>query len=101
MINLYPPEWDRTPEVQVPFEKYVIWYATLHVPIGSKRVYAEGTADTWGQFFNIVEDLTGIKRIGLTENDNSASIYFDLLGRRADHPVAGQMYIVNGKKVVK
>lgn len=101
--NLYPPEWYRNNNVvNTPFEKVVIWYATLHIPVGSKRVYTEAAADTWGQFFNIVDDITGIKKVTTMENDSHSTQnnYYDLQGRPVNNPVKGQIYIVNGKKAL-
>ena len=70
---------------------------TVYVPKGSGQTYRE--ADGWKDF-NIVEDgTTGIEPSVLLPENSNAPLY-DLLGRRIYHPVKGNVYIKNGRKIL-
>ena len=45
----------------------------------------------------LADDVSGIDQ--LAADDHAAPVYYDLQGRRVDHPTKG-LYIVNGKKVM-
>lgn len=77
--------------------------ATLHVPASSIGLYKN--ADQWKDFGNIValpsEGIsTGHEAIdnGELTIDSSLPLY-NLHGQRVSHPVKGQIYIQNGRKV--
>ena len=76
---------------------------TLHVPASSIGLYK--TADVWKDFKEILplpdEGIsTGLEAIdnGQLTIDNSLPLY-NLHGQRVSHPVKGQIYIQNGRKV--
>lgn len=76
---------------------------TLHVPASSIGLYK--TADVWKDFKEILplpdEGIsTGLEAIdnGELTIDNSLPLY-NLHGQRVSHPVKGQIYIQNGRKV--
>lgn len=76
---------------------------TLHVPASSIGLYK--TADVWKDFKEILplpdEGIsTGLEAIdnGELTMDNSLPLY-NLHGQRVSHPVKGQIYIQNGRKV--
>ena len=70
---------------------------TVYVPKGSGQSYRE--ADGWKDF-NIMEDgTTGIEPSVLLPENSNAPLY-DLLGRRIYHPVKGNVYIKNGRKIL-
>jgi hypothetical protein len=76
---------------------------TLHVPASSIGLYK--TADVWKDFKEILplpdEGIsTGLEAIdnGELTIDSSLPLY-NLHGQRVSHPVKGQIYIQNGRKV--
>ena len=70
--------------------------STLYVPVGAKEAYR---AAGWQDFTNIVEiDFTDITEIA-TEGFGNGAIY-DLQGRPINEPAKGNIYIIDGKKVV-
>ena len=76
---------------------------TLHVPASSIGLYK--TADVWKDFKEILplpdEGIsTGLEAIdnGELTIDNSLPLY-NLHGQRVSHPVKGQIYIQNGRKI--
>lgn len=73
--------------------------ATLHVPEGTKALYA--TAEGWNLFGTIVEDggKSAIHTVSTTQTDNGA--WYTLTGRRLNtQPTKTGLYIHNGKKVI-
>lgn len=74
---------------------------TLYVPYGTKDVYF----NTWGWncFFKIEEtdDFTfsGILDTKISERKHDSSTY-DLFGRKVDTRVPGNIYIINGRKIL-
>lgn len=81
------------------FSDITYLYGTLHVPKGMKNKYLNSD---WGKFHNIIDDITGIKKVTTMENDSHSTQnnYYDLQGRPVNNPVKGQLYIVNGKKIL-
>ena len=76
---------------------FTSYSATLHVPTGCKAAYQ--VADYWKNFTNIVEeDLSGIKTPVVSHEEENAP-YYDLQGRKVEHPSKG-IYIHGGKKVL-
>ncbi len=85
------------------FESSNVKHATLHVPAYSINLYK--AADQWKDFGTIValpdEGIsTGLEAIdnGELTIDSSLPLY-NLHGQRVSHPVKGQIYIQNGRKV--
>ena len=67
------------------------------MPTGCKAAYQ--VADHWKNFTNIVEeDLSGIKTLVVSREEENAP-YYDLQGRKVEHPSKG-IYIHGGKKVL-
>ena len=85
------------------------WLSNSGTTVGSFRAYLSGlTAEQAAQVF--VDGTTGIDNVNVNDNANPnannaqpstlyAQPYYDLSGRRVEHPTKG-VYIVNGKKVV-
>ena len=77
-------------------------YATLHVPAGCKKAYAQ--AEGWKNFLNILEDaVDGIAPVVAGQQAKPAAIYtIDGVKQNATslRDLPGGIYIVNGKKVV-
>ena len=87
------------------------WLSNSGTTVGSFRAYLSGlTAEQAAQVF--VDGTTGIDNVNVNVNPNPnpnannaqpstlhAQPYYDLSGRRVEHPTKG-VYIVNGKKVV-
>jgi len=78
--------------------------ATLHVPVGTKELYAN--AEGWKLFPNIVEgndDDTAIKTVN--SGKHQADAIYTLDGRRVDVSndslLPRGIYIIGGKKVIK
>ena len=70
----------------------------LYVPAESVEAYR--TADYWKYFMNITEDLTsGVENI-TCDNSDAPAEYYDLSGRRVDHPTHG-IYIVKQGDIVR
>ncbi len=73
--------------------------AVLYIPVGSLESYVAAGWKEMG-FLDIVEEsLSGIEDV-MTEN-HEPDVYYDLYGRRVDNPAPGNIYIVNGRKVVR
>ena len=74
-------------------------HATLHVPEGTKALYA--AAEGWKRFGTIVEDggKSAIQAISTTQTDNGA--WYTLTGSRLNtQPTKSGLYIHQGKKVM-
>ena len=81
------------------FTIYVNDNATLHVVNGCKDAYAG--AQYWKYFLNITDDLTAAAVENITCDDNNAPAeYYDLSGRRVEHPTRG-IYIMKQGNTVK
>jgi len=82
------------------FDPYIdLKNATLHVPEGTKALYA--AAEGWKQFGTIVEDggKSAIHTVSTTLTDNGA--WYTLTGYRLNtQPTKSGLYIHNGKKVM-
>lgn len=91
---LYPGELPFTP----PYENEEF---TLYVPYGTKNTYS--TAWGWDCFFKIEETddfpFAGIHDVLLSKETQDNSIY-DLFGRKVVTTVPGNIYIINGKKII-
>ena len=75
--------------------------ATLHVPEGTKALYA--AAEGWSRFGTIVEDggKLAIRDISIPDSQFSTDGWFTLDGRRLDgQPTRKGLYIHQGKKIV-
>ena len=85
----------------IPFFPKEIKNATLHVPAASVDIYRQ--TDPWSDFGKIVpltdEDPNPTSMKGIMQSYNLSSEYYDLTGRKVNHPKKG-LYIKNGKKVV-
>ena len=100
-------------EVAAPVDSYVLqqldgYTAFYHVAkdkqpkVGANRCYLTVPAGTAkAPMFSISrgEDTTGIENSTL--NAQPSTVIYDLMGRKVDTMVKGNMYIVNGKKVIK
>ena len=77
--------------------------ATLHVPTGTKELYAN--AEGWKLFKNIVEDNNGTAIHAINRNEQLPHAVYTLDGRRVNMPDGTQLphgiYIIDGKKVVR
>ena len=74
-------------------------YVTLHVPASAINDYKSTVP--WSSFSNIVALTEEEMSIENTEFKNEKpAIIYDLHGRRVENPTRGDIYIVNGKKVV-
>ena len=99
-------------EVTAPVDSYVLqqldgYTAFYHVAkdkqpkVGANRCYLTVPAGTAkAPMFSISrgEDTTGIENSTL--NAQPSTVIYDLMGRKVTDMVKGNMYIVNGKKVV-
>lgn len=76
-----------------------VWFQDLAAdayPVFSgKTVYYNATLNP--SYYN--DEPTGIHRLN-ADNVLSDGIYFDLQGRRVNHPLKGNLYILNGRKVL-
>lgn len=76
--------------------------ATLHVPVGTRELYAN--AEGWKNFLTIVEgnEDTGIDTIGANSLQTPDAVY-SLDGRRVNtgNKLPHGIYIIKGKKIVK
>lgn len=90
----YPGELPFTPPAEN--EEF-----TLYVPYGSKDAYS--AAWGWNCFFKIEETddfpWAGILDIEINEKIENHFTY-DLFGRKIETPVPGNIYVVNGKKII-
>lgn len=100
-------------EVTAPVDSYVLQngaqgFAFYHVAkdkqpkVGANRCYLTVPAGTAkAPMFSISrgEDTTGIENSTL--NAQPSTVIYDLMGRKVTDMVKGNMYIVNGKKVIK
>ena len=77
------------------------WLSNSGTTVGSFRAYLDGlTVAQAAQLF--VGGTTSIEDVNIpsgTSRPADAPVYYDLSGRRVEHPAKG-LYIVNGKKVV-
>lgn len=77
------------------------WLSNSGTTVGSFRAYLDGlTVAQAAQLF--IGGTTSIENIDIpsgTSRPADAPVYYDLSGRRVEHPTKG-LYIVNGKKVV-
>jgi hypothetical protein len=105
---LVPPTCDTSDDGRTPFGKIEDEYAgdtpkstPLYVPVGTGDLYRNAAG--WSYFTNIIEtnDFPGasVERISAEQPVRDNSIY-DLLGRKVTHPVAGEIYIQAGKKLI-
>ena len=81
------------------FTVYVNDNATLHVVKGCKEDYSE--ANYWEYFLNVTDDLTaGVEDI-TCDNIDIPTEYYDLSGRRVEHPTQGVYITKQGSTVRK
>ena len=68
--------------------------------IGANKAFLtyDGTLDA-REFFTFGQDANGIDATAIDHSPLTIDHYYDLQGRRVDHPTKG-LYIINGKKVV-
>ena len=57
----------------------------------------DGSADA-NAFYSFTNDITGL--VGIESSAAEADVYYDVQGRKVVAPQKGQLYIVNGKKVL-
>ena len=92
--TLYPGELPFTP----PYENEGF---NLYVPYGTKEAYS--SAWGWSCFFNIIEtddfSSAGVDVVSVAPRDQE-TITYDLYGRRINSPVPGNLYIINGEKII-
>lgn len=73
----------------------------VYVPVGTSELYASATG--WNHFTNFIEtddfSTSSIQEISFDNKDGDNDFY-DLTGRRIVHPIPGQLYIHNGKKII-
>lgn len=73
----------------------------IYVPVGTAEKYRKAWG--WDYFTNFIETddfpATGIRAKTLRQSTNNHDVY-DLSGRKVTFPQKGQVYIINGKKVV-
>lgn len=72
----------------------------VYIPIGTAEKYRNAWG--WDYFTNFIETddfPTGIQDVTENAEDSYMSI-FDLVGRKVTNPQKGQVYIINGKKMV-
>lgn len=73
----------------------------VYVPVGTSELYASATG--WKHFTNFIEtddfSTSSIQEISFDNKDGDNDFY-DLTGRRIVHPIPGQLYIHNGKKII-
>lgn len=78
------------------------WEFTLYVPIGSRTLYSKTPG--WKQITNIVE-LTAFPESGIdfvhSDAPAAEADIYNLQGIRISSPQAGELYIQNGKKLLK
>lgn len=63
------------------------------------RAYLVSAGAAPARLFSFFDATTGIQRTVIVDAD-SAPVYYDLQGRRVLNPVKGNIYIVNGKKML-
>ena len=81
------------------FTEYVNDNATLHVVKGCKDDYF--AANYWEYFLNVTDDLTaGVEDI-TCDNIDIPTEYYDLSGRRVEHPTQGVYITKQGSTVRK
>ncbi len=81
------------------FTVYTNDNATLHVVKGCKEDYSD--ANYWEYFLNITDDLTADVEDIMVDTDNTPAEYYDLNGRRVEHPTRGIYIVKQGDKVTK
>lgn len=73
----------------------------VYVPIGSADLYRNAWG--WDYFTNFIETddfpPAGICGVIISDELQDSAIY-DLLGRKVEIPVTGNIYIKNGKKII-
>lgn len=73
----------------------------VYVPVGTSHLYA--SAYGWNYFTNFIETdnfpSAGIDDI-LIDRAEPTTIFYDLFGRKVNNPVPGNIYILNGKKII-
>ncbi len=105
---MVPPTCDTADDGRTPFGKIEAEYAgdtpkstPLYVPIGTGDLYRNAAG--WSYFTNIIETNdfpeASVDEIFVEQTVRDNSIY-DLLGRKVTNPVAGQIYIQAGKKLI-
>ncbi len=94
-----------------PMENYVLslidskmaFYPYNNETMPGFKGYLEGSAGAGSSLFSLIfpdDDLTGVDGIGTNGADNDSDApYYDLQGRRVNHPMKGQIYIRGGKKI--
>ena len=102
-------------DTTAPTGTYVLQTDGMFHPVGSKtikvgayRAYLQipgfdNTGDIEAKNFQMVfedNETTGVKGIYDHVGNNAPAVYFDLMGRKVYSPAKGQIYIVNGKKVI-
>lgn len=95
VVNAEPASIELGPDVflNVPTSTCV-----LHVPVGCKALY-QGL-NQWKEFEVIVDGISGLGSINVdAAGSPSTPVYYDLMGRRVDHPTPG-IYIRDGRKVL-
>lgn len=66
--------------------------------LGVGKAYLTYTGTSARDFFSFDEETTGIDGVK-GQKEDVRGVYYDLQGRRVEHPTKG-LYIVNGKKVI-
>lgn len=73
----------------------------VYVPIGSADLYRNAWG--WNYFTNFIETdnfpSSGIDSAVIDGKEDNGD-YYDLLGRKAENPTSGNIYICNGKKIL-
>ena len=91
----------NTADVRNPIGFYKLNSAVTSVP-GNKAFLVLTSTEAQAKSFVLSFDdgeTTGIETINVEKNATEDGVYYDLQGRRVEHPTRG-IYILNGKKVV-
>lgn len=96
----YIPAQEYEPD-ETPFA-HVNPSTPVYIPVGTKQQYM--TAQGWDYMTNFIETdnfpSAGIDCVTIDSKEQDNNLY-DLFGRKVETPVSGNIYIQNGKKILK
>lgn len=67
--------------------------------LSPNNVYGYGLIDAYAGIKEVLEETSGISDATLLDNHAESPVYYDLQGRRVEHPTHG-IYVHQGKKIV-
>ncbi|MDE5882030.1 MAG: leucine-rich repeat domain-containing protein [Muribaculaceae bacterium] len=95
------PGWTPFGKYGEDFENRTPQDTPIYVPVGSAELYRNAWG--WNYFTNFIETddfpSAGVFDALTTPTEQDA-ITYDLYGRKVETPVPGELYIINGKKII-